>query len=267
MAHSHSLLLSPLAVILHTLVAEFLHSQNCHFSLSVFCSETPHRNRLPDFRRRPEFRFREEELQQVLTAVLGGEEALPDAELTQIAWAHYEEDLAGQTQCLLMALMRSLVEIKRPVQQEKEKKEEEEEQQPVPVSMQDSGCQTEPSACLEARPGVDTSNLYQAEENELILGADGRSVFVGGRVSQSLHTVEQKMHQLMKNLRQVAKTCAPPVEVLPTPRMEDLLRRELRERERLLKAGMGGLRGRDRWAEIWRWRVPQTSAPGYFAVN
>jgi len=86
---------------------------------------------------------------------------------------------------------------------------------------------------------VDTSNLYQAEENELILGADGRSVFVGGRVSQSLHTVEQKMHQLMKNLRQVAKTCAPPVEVLPTPRMEDLLRRELRERERLLKAGIG----------------------------
>ncbi|XP_037724842.1 uncharacterized protein LOC119556602 [Drosophila subpulchrella] len=242
MAHSHSLLLSPLAVTLHTLVAEFLHSQNCHFSLSVFCSETPHRNRLPDFRRRPEFRFREEELQQVLTAVLGGEETPPDAELTQIAWAHYEEDLAGQTQCLLMALMRSLVEIRRPVQQEKEKekeKEKEEEQQPVPVSMQDSGCQTEPSACLEVRPGVDTSKLYQAEENELILGADGRSVFVGGRVSQSLHTVEQKMNQLMKNLRQVAKTCAPPIEVMPTTRLEDLLRRELRERERLLKTGIG----------------------------
>ncbi|XP_016954633.1 uncharacterized protein LOC108027622 [Drosophila biarmipes] len=235
MAHSHSLLLSPLAVILHTLVAEFLHSQNCHFSLSVFCSETPHRHSLPDFRRRPEFRFREEELQPVLSAVLGGEEAPPDAELTQIAWAHYEEDLAGQTQCLLMALMRSLVEIRRPVQQEKEK----EEPQPVPVSVQDSGCQTEPSACLEARPGVDTSNLYQAEENELILGADGRSVFVGGRVSQSLHTVEQQMHQLMKNIRQVAKTCAPPVEVLPTARLEELLRRELRERERLLKAGIG----------------------------
>jgi len=31
--------------------------------------------------------------------------------------------------------------------------------------------------------------------------------------------------------------------------------------------GGGELRGRDRWAEIWRWRVPQTSAPGYFAVN
>ncbi|XP_016988619.1 uncharacterized protein LOC108051144 isoform X1 [Drosophila rhopaloa] len=272
MAHSHSLLLSPLAMMLHTLVAEFLHSQNCHFTLSVFCSETPHRHKLPDFGSRPEFRFQTEELQQVLTAVLGGqgdgegegegEEPIQDPELEQIVVAHYEEDLAGQTQCLLLALVRSLVEIRRsfPVQrreeqegekdqerepvkeQQKEQKKEQEKEQvkeepPIPVILQDSSCQTDPAACLEARPEVDTSDLYQTEEHELVLGADGRSVFVGARVSQSLHSVEQQLGQLMKNVRQLAKSCAPPVEVISSTGFEELLKRELRERERLTKAG------------------------------
>ncbi|XP_033171371.1 uncharacterized protein LOC117148199 [Drosophila mauritiana] len=230
MAHSHALLLSPLSMVLHTLVAEFLHSQNCHFTLSVFCSETPHRSKLPDFRSRPEFRFQTEELQKVVAAILGEKEALADPEFGKLAEAHYEEDLAGQTQCLLMALMRTLVEIRRTVP-------EQEVEHPVPVSLQDTGCQTEPSACVEARPEVDTTGLYQAEEHELILGADGRSVFVGGRVSQSLHSVEQQLNQLIKNLRDLAKSCAPPVEVISSEKFEDLLIKELRERERLLKAG------------------------------
>lgn len=230
MAQSHALLVSPLAMVLHTLVAEFLHSQNCHFTLSVFCSETPHRSNLPDFRSRPEFRFQTEELQKVVAAILGEKEALADSEFGKLAEAHYEEDLAGQTQCLLMALMRTLVEIRRSVPKQ-------EVEQPVPVSLQDTGCQTEPSACVEARPEVDTTGLYQTEEHELILGADGRSVFVGGRVSQSLHSVEQQLNQLIKNLRHLAKSCAPPVEVISSTKFEDLLMKELRERERLLKAG------------------------------
>ncbi|KAI8035122.1 hypothetical protein M5D96_012067 [Drosophila gunungcola] len=234
MAHSHSLLLSPLAMMLHTLVAEFLHSQNCHFTLSVFCSETQHRGKLPDFRSRPEFRFRPEELQQVLSDILGGEDAPPDPELGQIVAAHYEEDLAGQTQCLLMALVRSLVEIRRSLPGSVQK---EADTPPIAVSLRDSTSQTEPSACLEARPEVDTSGLYQTEEHELVLGADGRSVFVGARVSQSLHSVEQQLSQLMKNVRQLAKSCAPPVDVISSSRFEELLKREIRERERLTKAG------------------------------
>ncbi|EDV47590.1 uncharacterized protein Dere_GG17554 [Drosophila erecta] len=230
MAHSHALLLSPLAMVLHTLVAEFLHSQNCHFTLSVFCSETPHRSQLPDFRSRPEFRFQPEELRTVVAAILGEEGALADPEFGQLAEAHYEEDLAGQTQCLLMAVMRTLVEIRRTVPAQ-------EVEHPVPVPLHDTACQTEPSACVEARPEVDTTCLYQAEEHELILGADGRSVFVGGRVSQSLHSVERQLSQLMKNLRHLAKSCAPPVEVISSSKFEDLLKKELRERERLLKAG------------------------------
>ncbi|XP_017125671.1 uncharacterized protein LOC108145013 [Drosophila elegans] len=234
MAHSHSLLLSPLAMMLHTLVAEFLHSQNCHFTLSVFCSETQHRGKLPDFRSRPEFRFRPDELQQVLSDILGGKDAPPDPELGQLVADHYEEDLAGQTQCLLMALLRSLVEIRRSLPGSVQK---EANTPPTGVSLRDSTSQTEPSACLEARPEVDTSGLYQTEEHELVLGADGRSVFVGARVSQSLHSVEQQLSQLLKNVRQLAKSCAPPVDVISSSRFEELLKREIRERERLTKAG------------------------------
>ncbi|KAH8288117.1 hypothetical protein KR054_001064 [Drosophila jambulina] len=237
MAQSHALLTSPLAMALPTLVAEFLHSQNCHFTLSVFCSEMPHRHTLPKFENRPEFRFRKDELQQVLGAVLGGgdQERQPDAEFNRLVTGHYEEDLAGQNQSLLMALMRSLVEIKKlAMMSQEERKNLEKEKQTSPV---DCACQTEPAACLEARPEVDTSRLYQTEEQELILGADGRSVFVGPRVSQSLHAVEQQMADLMKNLRQLTKSCAPPVEVISEESFEQLLQRELRERERLTKAG------------------------------
>ncbi|KAH8301485.1 hypothetical protein KR059_004275 [Drosophila kikkawai] len=244
MAQSHALLTSPLAMALPTLVAEFLHSQNCHFTLSVFCSEMPHRHTLPKFENRPEFRFRTDELQQVLSAVLGGgdQELQPDPEFNRLVEGHYEEDLAGQTQSLLMALMRSLVEIRRLAiareeqegEKEKERVKEQERKEVKPV---DCSSQTEPAACLEARPGVDTSRLYQTEEQELILGADGRSVFVGPRVSQALHAVEQQMADLMKNLRQLTKSCAPPVEVISEESFEQLIKRELRERDRQTKAG------------------------------
>ncbi|KAH8375988.1 hypothetical protein KR200_005355 [Drosophila serrata] len=229
MSQSHALLTSPLAMALPTLVAEFLHSQNCHFTLSVFCSEMPHRHTLPKFENRPEFRFRTDELQQVLSAVLGGgdQELQPDPEFNRLVEGHYEEDLAGQTQSLLMALVRSLVETKKLVIS----------QENNTVTPVDCGSQTEPAACLEARPEVDTSRLYQTEEQELILGADGRSVFVGPRVSQSLHAVEQQMADLMKNLRLLTKSCAPPVEVISEESFEQLLKKELRERDRLTKAG------------------------------
>ncbi|KAH8238508.1 hypothetical protein KR032_007770 [Drosophila birchii] len=240
-SQSHALLNSPLAMALPTLVAEFLHSQNCHFTLSVFCSEMPHRHTLPKFENRPEFRFRTDELQQVLSAVLGGgdQELQPDPEFNRLVEGHYEEDLAGQTQSLLMALVRSLVEIKRLVisreeQQKLEEKMKVKERLSLPV---DCASQTEPTAWLEARPEVDTSRLYQTEEQELILGADGRSVFVGPRVSQSLHAVEQQMAGLMKNLRLLTKSCAPPVEVISEESFEQLIQRELRERDRLTKAG------------------------------
>ncbi|KAH8336097.1 hypothetical protein KR074_002139 [Drosophila pseudoananassae] len=242
MAQSHALLLSPLALSLHTLVAEFLHSHNCHFTLSVFCSEMPHRQALPNFENRPAFTFKTAELEAVMTAVMGGQDMPADLELNRLVEAHYSENLAGQTQSLLMALMRSLVEVRREATKEKLQPEPEPEkpvpEEPVPpIILVTSSCQTEPSTILERHPEVDTSRLFQAEENELFVGADGRSVFLGARVSQALHAVDYQLGQLMIHLRLLSKSCVPPVEVISHSAFEQLLQRELRERERLTRAG------------------------------
>ncbi|XP_039961574.1 uncharacterized protein LOC120775454 [Bactrocera tryoni] len=63
------LTLSPLVLALNTLVAEFLYAQNCHFSLSVFCTEVPFRNTLPDFESSPHFRFSGDEIKEILEAI------------------------------------------------------------------------------------------------------------------------------------------------------------------------------------------------------
>uniref|UniRef100_A0A0K8TW49 Uncharacterized protein n=1 Tax=Bactrocera latifrons TaxID=174628 RepID=A0A0K8TW49_BACLA len=63
------LTLSPLVLALNTLVAEFLYAQNCHFSLSVFCTEVPFRNTLPDFESSPHFRFGGDEIKEILEAI------------------------------------------------------------------------------------------------------------------------------------------------------------------------------------------------------
>uniref|UniRef100_A0A0A1WZM7 Uncharacterized protein n=1 Tax=Zeugodacus cucurbitae TaxID=28588 RepID=A0A0A1WZM7_ZEUCU len=63
------LTLSPLVLALNTLVAEFLYAQNCHFSLSVFCTEVPFRNTLPDFESSSHFRFSGDEIKEILEAI------------------------------------------------------------------------------------------------------------------------------------------------------------------------------------------------------
>jgi len=95
--------------------------------------------------------------------------------------------------------------------------------------------QTQPAACLQSRPDVDTSKLFQAEE--LIVAADGRTVFIGPRVSQSINGVEHQLGQLMHHMRQLCKSCAPPVEIISQSAFEQLLQQELLERQRLLSTG------------------------------
>lgn len=60
-----------MVLALNTLVAEFLYAENCHFSLSVFCTEIPFRNTLPDFENLQHFRFTESEICEILEAVYG----------------------------------------------------------------------------------------------------------------------------------------------------------------------------------------------------
>lgn len=66
---THRIVLSPLILVLNTLVAEFLYSQNCHFSLSVFSTEVPYHNTLPDFEQTNAFRFNADELHDIFEAI------------------------------------------------------------------------------------------------------------------------------------------------------------------------------------------------------
>uniref|UniRef100_A0A182P7H2 cysteine--tRNA ligase n=1 Tax=Anopheles epiroticus TaxID=199890 RepID=A0A182P7H2_9DIPT len=63
------IVLSPLVLVLNTLVAEFLYTQNCHFSLSIFTNEVPFKNTLPDFTRSSKFRLNRDELGEIFEAL------------------------------------------------------------------------------------------------------------------------------------------------------------------------------------------------------
>ncbi len=63
---SQRMVLSPMVLVINTLVAEFLYAQNCHFSLSVFSSEVPYKNVLPDFEKVNKFRFDSVELDEIM---------------------------------------------------------------------------------------------------------------------------------------------------------------------------------------------------------
>lgn len=68
----HRIVLSPLILVLNTLVADFLHAEDCHFSLSVFANEVPYKNTMPNFEATPSkqmFRFTENELNDIFEAI------------------------------------------------------------------------------------------------------------------------------------------------------------------------------------------------------
>ncbi|KAG4065274.1 hypothetical protein HA402_012716 [Bradysia odoriphaga] len=68
---SQRMVLSSMVLVLNTLVAEFLYNQNCHFSLSVFSSEVPYKNVLPDFEKTRKFRFDSAELDDIMKVEYG----------------------------------------------------------------------------------------------------------------------------------------------------------------------------------------------------
>ncbi|XP_064555177.1 uncharacterized protein unc isoform X2 [Drosophila montana] len=220
------LLLSPIALALHTLVAEFLYEQNFHYTLSVFCSEMPHRHTLPDFEGRAEFRFNQEELQQVLTAVLGEHRETP-VQFGQTLLQTYGKP----KQSLLLALLKTLGDSRRTDLTQVN----ESTMTHRAWESRTEATQTEPAACVQSSPDGDNSHLYQTEE--LVVAADGRTVFIGPRVSQSLNGVEQQLSQLMHYMDALCKSCAPPVEIIPFKAFEQLLQQEILERERLLVTG------------------------------
>lgn len=106
---TYRLTLSPLVLALNTLVAEFLYAQNCHFTLSVFCTEIPFRNTLPDFECMRHYRFSEREIREIWDAVTGvvagGVKPCLD---TQIL----DEYATNSNNSLLLLILKSLVEMK-----------------------------------------------------------------------------------------------------------------------------------------------------------
>ncbi|KAH8416845.1 hypothetical protein KR222_007431 [Zaprionus bogoriensis] len=221
---NNCLLLSPMSLALHTLVAEFLHVQNCHYTLSVFCSETPHRHTLPDFEGRREFRFSREEQQQVLQAILG-EQQPPVAETVLRLYA-------DQRDSLLLDFFKALVELALASSSPTTPKSGHH----APLS---TATQTPATVCLEIRADVDTSRLFQTQADLLVADADadgdgdGRAVYVGSRLSQTLHGVQLQLGQLMRHMRDLCRSCAPPVEIISQPAFEKLLQQELYERQRM----------------------------------
>lgn len=69
---THRMVLSPLILVLNTLVAEFLYTEDCHFTLSVFANEVPYKNTLPNFEATPSgqlFQFSQLELNDIFEAI------------------------------------------------------------------------------------------------------------------------------------------------------------------------------------------------------
>lgn len=67
--YSGQIILSPLLFAIHTLIAEFLYAHNCHFTLSVFVSETQFKTSMPSFERMAKFRFNNTELNDIGQAI------------------------------------------------------------------------------------------------------------------------------------------------------------------------------------------------------
>ncbi|XP_005185855.2 kinesin-related protein 4 isoform X1 [Musca domestica] len=104
---TYRLTLSPLILALNTLVAEFLYAQNCHFTLSVFCTEVPFRNTLPDFESMRHYRFNEREINEIWEAVTG---TLPAKRcLDSAILEEYETDASNS---LLLLILKSLLKMK-----------------------------------------------------------------------------------------------------------------------------------------------------------
>ncbi|XP_075156087.1 uncoordinated [Haematobia irritans] len=104
---TYRLSMTPLVLALNTLVAEFLYSQNCHFTLSVFCTEIPFRNTLPDFESMRHYRFSEQEINEIWEAVTGA--AANKHSLDPIILDEYEGD---SNNSLLLLILKCLVNMK-----------------------------------------------------------------------------------------------------------------------------------------------------------
>lgn len=109
---THRIVLSPLILVLNTLVAEFLCAENCHFTLSVFATEVPYKNALPNFEATPNkqtFRFGGSELDDIFNAI----GLTPtNAKIVRDLYAK-ETNETAQTKSLLFSIFKALIAEKQ----------------------------------------------------------------------------------------------------------------------------------------------------------
>lgn len=101
----HRMTLSPLILALNSLVAEFLYAQNCHYSLSVFSTEVPYKNTMPDFEKRERFRFNKAELFEIFDAM----GIKTDSEVSGQIFALYSSNQTTGTKSLLFSMIKMLL--------------------------------------------------------------------------------------------------------------------------------------------------------------
>ncbi|XP_037025506.1 uncharacterized protein LOC119066911 [Bradysia coprophila] len=104
---SQRMVLSSMVLVLNTLVAEFLYDQNCHFSLSVFSSEVPYKNVLPDFEKTRKFRFDSAELNDIMKA-LALDRSDHKTEILQMYKQPQERDGTLADSSLLFCIIKTL---------------------------------------------------------------------------------------------------------------------------------------------------------------
>ncbi|SPP78061.1 uncharacterized protein LOC117581278 [Drosophila guanche] len=66
---------------------------------------------------------------------------------------------------------------------------------------------------------------------------EARSVLIGPRLCESIHSMKQRLREVMRHMIPLSIACAPPVDVVSEEDLEDLLLLELEERDRLIEDG------------------------------
>lgn len=115
MQNRQGIVLSPLTLVLNTLVSEFLHSQDYHFTLCVFATEVVFPHTLPDFSKE-NFSFTDKELDEIFEAM--GLLHLDSID-AHIGAAYYQLPQEKGHRSLLYAVIKGLIDHLRQIKEEK----------------------------------------------------------------------------------------------------------------------------------------------------
>lgn len=141
--NQQGIVLSPLTLVLNTLVSEFLHSQGYHFTLCVFATEVVFPHTLPDFSK-DNFAFTDQELDAIFEAM--GLLNLDSID-AHIGTAYYQLPQEKGHRSLLYAVIKGLTDHLRHIKEEKLNK-----QVQAPTSTSSLG-QTVPNSYYPPGPG------------------------------------------------------------------------------------------------------------------